>query len=97
LPELSEKFRGPWAASPEGRAALGRVVSAPPAAITSTRADLVSIAAPTLVLWADRDRFFPVSLARDLAMSPARAEIFVIAQTGHLFPWKSPRRSPQPW
>ncbi|MBU0513767.1 MAG: alpha/beta fold hydrolase, partial [Proteobacteria bacterium] len=43
--ELAEEFRGPWVASPESRAALGRVVSAPPAAITPARAELSRIAA----------------------------------------------------
>jgi pimeloyl-ACP methyl ester carboxylesterase len=89
-PELAESFRDPWVASRESRAALSRVVSAPPAEITPTRPDLGNIAAPSLVLWADRDRFFPVKLARDLAAVLPRAQLTVIPRAGHFSPLEKP-------
>ncbi len=89
-PEMADEFRAPWVASRQGRAALGRVVSAPPAAISPTGEDLRNISAPTLILWADRDNFFPVSIARELAGTLPGSELSIVNQAGHFFPLEKP-------
>jgi pimeloyl-ACP methyl ester carboxylesterase len=90
-PELAGLFRAPWIASPQSRAALSRVVSAPPEKSTPTGNDLAGITAPTLVLWADRDKLFPVSIARDLTEALAQAELTVMPETAHFFPLEKPK------
>lgn len=54
------------------------------------RTELGAIAAPTLLLWGARDRFFPVADAQRSAGSFARAELAVVEGAGHSPNWEAP-------
>jgi len=45
---------------------------------------------PTLILWAENDRFFPVSVARRLQRDIPESILEVIPRSGHFLPEERP-------
>jgi pimeloyl-ACP methyl ester carboxylesterase len=56
------------------------------------RADLARIAAPTLILWGDRDAYFPGEEQKRLAGAIPGARLTVYPETGHTPHWERPER-----
>ena len=52
--------------------------------------ELRDIAAPTLIVHGDRDRFFPVAVAAEIYALLPDAELCILPQTGHLLPVQRP-------
>jgi pimeloyl-ACP methyl ester carboxylesterase len=52
-------------------------------------AELAAISAPTLVVWGTRDRFFPTSHAKRLAVGIANARVRLL-DAGHSPNWEAP-------
>lgn len=52
--------------------------------------DLRTISAPTLIIWGEKDRFFPVSHARRAAKLIPGSQLCVLPDTGHVSIWDSP-------
>jgi pimeloyl-ACP methyl ester carboxylesterase len=76
-------YRRPWIADRRSRKAYAAVVKAPPEKITLPLERLRSIATPTLILWARRDRVLPASIARRLQADLRQAELQMLEGCGH--------------
>ena len=55
-------------------------------------ADLARIAAPTLILWGERDAYFPGEEQKRLAAAIPGARLTVYAETGHAPHWERPEQ-----
>jgi pimeloyl-ACP methyl ester carboxylesterase len=55
-------------------------------------AELAHLAAPTLVLWGDRDRVLPCEEQEELASRIPKARLGVYEGGGHAFYWEDPAR-----
>ncbi|KAL3504745.1 hypothetical protein ACH5RR_034586 [Cinchona calisaya] len=54
--------------------------------------DLPKITQPTLIMWGDKDKIFPVELAHRLKRHLGdNAELIIIAGTGHVFAYEKPK------
>ncbi|MEX0761447.1 MAG: alpha/beta fold hydrolase [Dehalococcoidia bacterium] len=54
--------------------------------------DLRSLSVPTLIIWGEKDRFFPVSHAKRAARLIPDSRLQVLPDTGHVSIWDSPDR-----
>ncbi|MCP4691225.1 MAG: alpha/beta hydrolase, partial [Desulfobacterales bacterium] len=88
--EMLAFYRDPWVEKPEGREAFRRVIAAPPAEMTEPRENLRKINIPTLILWAENDRLFPVSVARRLQGDIPGAALATVPNCGHFIPEEQP-------
>lgn len=55
-----------------------------------SEAELRRLAVPTLLLWGERDRFFPVAHSRRAARSMPNVELRVLPEVGHSPNWEAP-------
>ena len=55
-----------------------------------TREELAAVRAPTLVVWGERDRFFPVDHARQSLAHFRNARLEVLPDVGHSPNWEAP-------
>lgn len=55
-----------------------------------TREELAAVRAPTLLVWGERDRFFPVAHARECVACFRDARLEVLPQVGHSPNWEAP-------
>jgi len=60
--------------------------SATEEALAAAGSRLDRLTMPTLVIWGERDPWFPVELAADYGRRLPRAEVEVVADAGH-WPW----------
>jgi pimeloyl-ACP methyl ester carboxylesterase len=81
--------------SPGARRALIEQSRAYEADRAALRLHLASVQAPTLVIWADRDPYFPLSIARELVRALPGACLAVVADSGHLPHEEQPLRFSQ--
>jgi pimeloyl-ACP methyl ester carboxylesterase len=51
-----------------------------------------SVNAPTLIVWGDRDAFFPASEQQALTASIAGSQLLIYENAGHALHWEEPRR-----
>jgi len=60
----------------------------------NTLPELAQLAAPTLILWGDKDEIFPFSPDQlDLDLGIPRSELVIYADTGHGLHWEQPGRT----
>lgn len=52
---------------------------------------LGQIAHPTLIIWGDQDRIFPLPVGQSLHKTIAHSEFFVVPKTGHIPQWEDPQ------
>ncbi len=90
--ELLNYFRDPWVQNSEGREAFRKVIAAPPEDVTEPLENLRKITAPTLILWAENDWLFPVSIAKRLQGDIAGASLATIPDCGHFIPEEQPEK-----
>jgi len=88
--EAADLYRAPWVESPAARRLFSQVVSLPPARLTEPRESLRRITVPTLVLWAENDRFFPTCIARQLQGDIPGAALVTVPDCGHFLQEERP-------
>ena len=57
-----------------------------------TAGELASVRAPTLIIWGEKDRFFPVSHARRAWSGIPGSTLHILPGAGHVTPWDEPER-----
>lgn len=90
--EMLSFYRDPWVENPEGREAFRKVISASPEDITEPRENLRGIHVPTLILWAEKDRIFPVSIAKRLQGDIPGSSLATVPNCGHFIPEEQPEK-----
>ncbi len=88
--ERIARFRTPWVQDAQSRKAFRRTISASPQALALTPAQLGQIQVPTLILWAEDDRFFPPAMARRLQKDINDAMLRIIPNSGHFLQAEQP-------
>ena len=81
--EMADLYLDPWVESPATRRLFSQVISLPPARLTEPRENLRRITAPTLILWAEKDRIFPTRIARQLQGDIPGAALVTVPDCGH--------------
>jgi len=72
------------------RTIFGPVLRDLPVLYTDVEASLGDITVPTLVIWGDRDRFFPAEHGRRTAAAIPAAEFLLLEGCGHITPAERP-------
>lgn len=88
--EVVDIHRAPWIEDSATRQAFSHVVGVPPVRLVEPRERLRSIAAPTLILWAEKDRVLPASIARELQGDIPNAELATVPDCGHFLHEEQP-------
>lgn len=82
-PELAERYRASWIASPEARRAFSATVAVPADRWALPLEELRGISVPTLVLWAARDLLFGPKVGRRLSRDIPGAKLVLVPGCGH--------------
>lgn len=85
-------FLKPWNESPDGFRSFQQIIHPPPEHLTVEPEKLRRISAPTLVLWAENDLLFPLSVARQLTRDIPGATLVTIPECGHFLPEEQPKQ-----
>lgn len=83
-------FRDPWIEDQSSRKAFRHTIDVPPDQLVLPLEKLRKISVPTLILWAQNDGFFPVSIARRLQQDIPGALLRVVPDTGHFLQEEKP-------
>ncbi len=83
LRRLVQVYRPMWSDTPLQRDMFRLAASLPPERVTPTAEDLGNIDSPTLILWAEADPLFPVSVARKLQRDLRDARLETVPDSGH--------------
>ena len=90
LDRLVNLYLPTWTATALRRCMFGEVCRLPLARLCPSREDLSCITAPTLILWADEDPLFPVSVSQRLQRDLPQAELVIAAGSSHFVPEEKP-------
>lgn len=88
--EVVELYRTPWVEDSVGRRMFRQVVSMPPERLAEPRQNLGRITAPTLILWAEKDRVLPARIARQLQGDIPDARLVIVPNCGHFLQEERP-------
>jgi pimeloyl-ACP methyl ester carboxylesterase len=90
-PEVVAEYLRPLRGEPAAREAFRAFLLAGSARHTmAVAAGLRALACPTLVLWAEQDRYLPVAWGEKLARDIPRARLEVVPGAGHFWPEEAP-------
>jgi len=90
LRRLVPIFHPRWSGTSQRRERFRLAASLPPARLSPTLEDLEGITAPTLILWAEHDPIFPVSVAEKLQRRLPDAILRTVPHSGHFVPEEAP-------
>ena len=88
--ELLSRYLKPWREDVNAKNAFQKTISVAPEYISLSKEELRQFKVPTLILWAEKDRFFPVSVARRLQRDIPGSVLEVIPDSGHFLPEEQP-------
>jgi len=89
-PERIALFRDPWIEDQSGRKAFRHTIDVPPAQLALPLEKLRHIRAPVLILWAQNDDIFPVTIARQLQQDIPDARLRIVPDAGHFLQEEKP-------
>lgn len=88
--EMVDLYLTPWVKNRNSRKAYRKVIMAPPEKMTEPIESLRKIQQPTLIIWADKDRVFPIQIARDLNTDLPNSKLAIVSECGHFLPEEQP-------
>lgn len=88
--EILGNYLASWTEDQASRLAFSRVIAIPPERMVEPRQNLRRIAAPTLILWAENDRLFPLDVARRLQEDIPNARLVTVPDCGHFLQEEQP-------
>ncbi len=89
--EMVDLYFKPWVENRNSRKVYRKVIMAPPEKIIEPIENVRKIQHPTLILWGDKDRIFPIRIAQRLKTDIPNSELTIVPDCGHFLPEEQPK------